>query len=251
MSTTQLWVLGTGIGALFTLLGLGFAAMSTNLRFKVPTWIPKVFFALAIAVLPIEGFYFWDASIVARIIAIVGDIGLIVYLFWPLRKRTVKGGKEKMLFGLGIFIIVAGIVGGSYLIESQSNIKSNVETTIVRCCVRGNEYQIWASNPPGNDKDTVFVTLGTSSMITNIKALMGASLPTIIEGGPNGNFITFKITELPPGVSLGYIIDVVSNAEAPHKFTAWSETKASNITATFIGECPKHGEWGPEETAPP
>ena len=147
---------------------------------------------------------------------------------------------------LGVLIIIGGIIGGGLLIKSQLDIK----TTVVRCCIRGNEYQVWASNPPGNDKDTVFVSLGTSSLITDIKALMGAGLPTIIEGGPNGNFITFKITELPPGVSLGYLIEVSSNAEKPHKFTAWSETTTSTITATFIGQCPEYGEWGPEERAP-
>jgi len=154
-----------------------------------------------------------------------------------------------MLIVLGAFIIIGGIIGGGFLIKSQLNIESNVKTTIVYCCVRGNEYQVWAVNQ-GNHKDTVFVTLGTGSLITDIKALMGASLPTIIEGGPNGNFITFKITELPPGVSLSYLVDVVSNAEKPYKFTAWSETTTSNITATFIGECPKITGVGPEETAP-
>jgi len=194
-----------------------------------------------------------QVGIPVGVVITLGGIFLIIraYRGKTKYKLSLKRGGSKVLIGLGIFIIIAGIIGGGFLIKSQLNIKSSVETTIVRCCVRGNEYQIWASNPPGNDKDTVFVTLGTSSMITDIKALMGASLPTIIEGGPNGNFITFKITELPPGVSLGYLVDVVSNAETPYKFTAWSETKASNITATFIGECPKVTGVGPEETAPP
>ena len=126
----------------------------------------------------------------------------------------------------------------------------SVKTTIVYCCVRGNEYQVLADNQ-GNDTDTLFVTLGTDSMITGIKALMGASLPTIIEGGLNANFITFKITELPPSVSLGYLIDVVFNARKPYKFRAWSEKTKGNITATFTGECPKVVEVGPVETAPP
>ena len=134
-------------------------------------------------------------------------------------------------------------------IEKRLEEMNNVKTTIVYCCVRDNAYKVWADNQ-GNDKDAVFVTLGTGSRITDIKALMGASLPTIIEGGLNANFITFKITELPPGVSLCYLIDVVSNAEKPHKFTAWSERTTSNITATFIGECRKVIGVGPEETAP-
>jgi hypothetical protein len=158
-----------------------------------------------------------------------------------------KRGGRKVIIGVGISIIIAGIIGGGFLIKSQMAVK----TTIVYCCIRGNEYQVWAVNPPGNDKDSVFVTLGTSSRITEIEALMGASLPPIIEGGPNGNFITFKITELPPGVSLGYLIYVVSNAETPYKFTAWSETTTSKITARFVGKCPEIIEWGPEETAPP
>jgi hypothetical protein len=245
MNTTQLWVLGTGIVILLALLGLGFAAMSTNLRFKVPTWLPRVFFALAIAVVSVEGFYFWHVFTAARIIAVIGDVGLLIYLCLPLRKRTVKGRKGSMLLGLGIFLIVAGIVGGSFLIESQSSIR----TTIVRCCIEGNTYHIWATNPPSNDKDTVFISLGTSSLITNIEALMGASLPTIIEGGVNANFITFKITELPPNVTLGYIIEVGYSAETPRNFTAWSETTKNSITVIFTGQCPTW-KFGPEETAP-
>lgn len=126
----------------------------------------------------------------------------------------------------------------------------NAGTTTAHCCVMGNAYQVSANNQ-GNDKDTVFITLGTSSFITGIKALMGAGLPVIIEGGPNANFITFKITELPPNVSLGYLIDVVSNAEKPYKFTAWSEATKSNIAATFTGPCRKVVRVGPVETALP
>jgi hypothetical protein len=126
----------------------------------------------------------------------------------------------------------------------------NVKTTIVYCCIQDNEYHIWADNQ-GNDKDTVFVILGTNGLITDIKALMGASLPTIIEGGKNANFVTCKITELPPGVSLSYVVYVVSNAEKPYKFTAWSEKRTSNITARFVGQCPKVGRAGPVEIAPP
>jgi hypothetical protein len=245
MSTTQLWFLGTGIAVLLALLGLGFAAMSTNLRFKVPTWLPRVFFALAIAVVSVEGFYFWHTFTAARIIAVVGDVGLLIYLLLPLRKRTAKGRENKMLLGLGIFLIVAGIVAGSFLIESQSLIK----TTIVYCCIRDNQYQVWAVNQ-GDDKDVVFVTLQTSSRITEIEPLMGANMPTVIEGGPNGNFVTFKITDLPPDVSLGYLIHVVSTAQTPSKFTAWSESTGKNIRTMYVGECSKITKIGPEETAP-
>jgi len=145
----------------------------------------------------------------------------------------------------------AEIALGEVLRDIEKRLKemNNVKTTIVYCCVRGNEYQVLADNQ-GNDKDSVFVTLGTGSMITNIKALMGASLPPIIEGGLNANFITFKITELPPSIRLGYLIKVVSNAEKPYKFTAWSETIKSNITAKFTGECRKIIGVGSEETAP-
>jgi len=135
-------------------------------------------------------------------------------------------------------------------IEKRLKEMDNVKTSTVYCCVRDNVYQVWAINQ-GNYKDTLFVTLGTSSRIIDIKALMGATLPTIIEGGENGNFITFKISELPPSVSLGYLVNVISNAEKPRKFTAWSETMTSNIAARFIGECPKITGFGPEETAPP
>lgn len=174
------------------------------------------------------------------------SIGLLCWSVLPLRKRiSLKKGANKMWIVIGGLIIIGGIIGGGFLIKSQLDIM----TTVVRCCIEGNAYHVWASNPPGNEKDTVFVSLGTSSLITDVEALMGASLPPIIEGGPNGNFITFKISELPPGVSLGYLIDVVSNAEAPHQFTAWSEKTGSNIRATFIGQCPQF-EFGPEERAP-
>ena len=189
---------------------------------------------------------------VCAVITLVG-IFLIVRAYRGKTKYRIllKKGGSKVVIGLGIFIIIAGIIGGGFLIKSQLRIESNVTTTIVRCCIPGNAYQVWATNPPGNDKDTVFVSLGTSSMITNIKALMGASLPTIIEGGLNANFITFKITELPPNISLSYIIEVGYSAKTPRNFTAWSEATKSNITATFTGQCPQLGVAGPEETAPP
>jgi hypothetical protein len=178
-------------------------------------------------------------------------VGLLSWSAWPLRKRiSIKKGANKMLIVLGCLIVIGGIVGGGFLIKSQLNIKGNVEATTVRCCIENNIYHVWASNPPDSDKDTVFISLGTSSMITNVKALMGASLPTIIEGGLNANFITFKITELPPNVSLGYIIEVGDTAETPRNFTAWSEITKRNITVMFIGQCPQNAGWGPWETAP-
>jgi len=80
---------------------------------------------------------------------------------------------------------------------------------------------------------------------------MGASLPTKIEGGINANFITFKIDELTPGLSLSYLVDTFYTAEQPYEFTAWSE-ETGNISAIFIGKCPDVGAvWGPEETRPP
>ena len=180
-------------------------------------------------------------------ITVVGII-LVIRAYRGRAKYRVylKRGGRKVIVGVGIFVVIAGIIGGGFLIKSQLA----VETTVVYCCIRGDEYQVWAVNPPDSDKDTVFVTVGTSSRITQIEALMGASLPPVIEGGPNGNFITFKITELPPGVTLNYLIHVVSSAETPYKFTAWSETTTSKITAKFVGKCPEITGWGPEETAP-
>jgi hypothetical protein len=181
MNATQSTVLQIGIGFLLTLVSLGAATMATDLHLKVPRWLHRVLFASAIGVASIEGFYFWHLSIVAQIIAIVADIGLLIYLFWPLRKGavTIRGGTKKMLLVLGMVLVVAGIVGGSVLIETQTVIK----TTIVYCCIRDNEYQVWAVNQ-GDDKDVVFVTLQTSSGITEIEPLMGANMPTVIEGGP-------------------------------------------------------------------
>ena len=219
--------------------------MATDLRFKVPPRLHRVLLASAIAVVSIEGFYFWHVSIIAQITAILADVGLLTYLFWPLRKRTIRGGKKKMLLGLGIAFIVAAIIGGSVLIESQTVIK----TTIVYCCIRDSEYQVWADNQ-GDDKDVVFITLQTSSLITEVEPLMGASSPPIIEGGPNGNFVTFKIADLPPDVSLGYLIHVVSTAQTPSKFTAWSESTGKNIRTMYVGDCSRITKIGPEETAP-
>src|SRR4030042_1182771 len=135
-------------------------------------------------------------------------------------------------------------------IEKRLKEMTIVKTAIVYCCIGTNVYQVSVHNQ-GNDVDTVFVTLGTSGIIAGIEALMGASLPTIIQGGQNGTFISFKESGLPPGVNLAYHIHLRSNAEKPYKFTAWSETTKSNIPAEYIGRCPQWAGKGPEETAPP
>ena len=165
---------------------------------------------------------------------------------------SLKKGGNRMLIGLGIagiVVCIGGIIGCSFLIISQSNIKDGVKATIVYCCTRDNIYQIWADNK-GNDKDILFVTLGTSSLITDFRTTMGASLPSIIEGGKNANFITFKIEQLPPSVSLTYLVYVSGSVEQPHKFTAWSEVTKNNISVKFVGECPKITEWRHEEKVP-
>jgi hypothetical protein len=179
----------------------------------------------------------------------------IVVIIWVLNlrhKRLKKKGVSRMFFYLGIAFIIAGCVFVvtqlDFRIESQSNTTSNAQTT-VHCCILGNTYQVVANNQ-GNDTDTVFVTLGTGSLITDIKALMGASLPTIITGGKNANFVTFEIDKLLPGISLYYLVYVFFNAEKPREFTAWSEKTKSNITATFTGQCPEIIGGGPEETVP-
>ena len=78
---------------------------------------------------------------------------------------------------------------------------------------------------------------------------MGASLPTPIEGGPNANFVTFKIDYLPSDTTLSYIIETYFNAEEPYEFTASSE-ETGDIEAHFVGQCPHVGTVGPEEIAP-
>jgi drug/metabolite transporter (DMT)-like permease len=109
MTTEQLTVLGISIAALLSLLGLGFAAMSTNQHFTVPKWVPKIFFILAIVVVSWIGFFFWNISIFGQIFGILGVIALIVYLFL-LRIHFKKGRHNKMLIGLGSILIVIGIV---------------------------------------------------------------------------------------------------------------------------------------------
>jgi hypothetical protein len=165
---------------------------------------------------------------------------------------SLKKRGSKVLIGLGIFIILGGIIGGYFLIKLQLNTESNVETTIVYCCINGNTYQVWAANK-GNNIDTIFITLGTSGLITDFKANMGASLPRIIEGGKNANFITFEIDKLPPNVSLTYLIPVslyTGDEKRPRQFTAWSDVTKNNILTKYLGECSEI-EFGPLETAPP
>jgi hypothetical protein len=176
-------------------------------------------------------------------------LGLFSYwkVFKPNMQISLKKRGSKMLILVGAFIIIGGIVGGGFLIKSQLDVKNKVTT--IYCCVRDNTYQVWADNKV-NNTDTVYITLGTSSLITDFRAIMGASLPTIIEGGNNANFITFKIEQLPPNVSLTYLIEVNSIAEQPYKFTAWSEVTKNNISVKFVGRCPQITSVGLEETKP-
>jgi predicted RNA-binding Zn-ribbon protein involved in translation (DUF1610 family) len=88
MNTTDWWILGTGIAIIIGLPSMGFAAMSTNTNFKVPTWLPKIFFLVAIAVFPLEGWYFWHHDIYAKIVTIIGALAWIIYLVWPLLNRN-------------------------------------------------------------------------------------------------------------------------------------------------------------------
>ncbi len=82
MNTTQWWVLGTGIATGLAFLALGFAAMSINPPHKVPGWLPKVFFVLAFAVVIAEGIYFRHISGFAPVVAGIGVITLLLYVFW-------------------------------------------------------------------------------------------------------------------------------------------------------------------------
>jgi hypothetical protein len=166
---------------------------------------------------------------------------------------SIKQGGNKIIISLGIIILVVGIISGSVLIASQLNIKTDTKITTVYCCLNGNTYQVWADNK-GDDIDTIIIKLGTSGLITEFRAIMGASLPKIIEGGTNANFITFEIDKLPPDTSLAYLISSVllqSDEKIPRQFTAWSVVTKKNITTKFLGECPKIIKVGPEETAPP
>jgi hypothetical protein len=96
MDTTHWWVLGTNIVLCPSLIALGFQSMSTNSRWVVPHWLPKIFFALAIGDIVSVSFYFWGMNISAKIIATVSSIGLLIYLFYPLFKR--KGvGEVKLI----------------------------------------------------------------------------------------------------------------------------------------------------------
>jgi LPXTG-motif cell wall-anchored protein len=170
----------------------------------------------------------------------------IAGIFWALSLRRKKGGNKMFYLGIAFIIIGCAFIVRQldFRVEAQPTIK-----TTVQCCILGNTYQVVADNQ-GSDTDTVIVTLGTSSMITDIKALMGASLPTIINGGINANFVNFKIPELLPHIPLNYLVYVAYDAEEPRDFTAWSERTKGNITATFTGQCPHVTGVGPEETVP-
>jgi hypothetical protein len=97
MTTVQWTVLGIAVAAILALVPTGFAAMSTNPPFVVPKWVPKIFFALSIAVASATAFYLWNTSVYAQIIAVVTVFALLIYLIWPLLKRNggqVNGGKD-------------------------------------------------------------------------------------------------------------------------------------------------------------
>lgn len=170
----------------------------------------------------------------------------IAGIFWALSLRRKKGGNKMFYIGI-VFILV-----GCAFIVSQLDFRVEAEPstkTTVHCCMLDNTYQVVANNQ-GTDTDIVIVTLGTSATITDIKALMGASLPTIIKGGINANFVNFKIPELLPHIPLNYVVYIHDDAEQPRELTAWSEKTKCNITATFTGQCPHVIKVGPEETAP-
>jgi hypothetical protein len=190
------------------------------------------------------------AAINMLIIAI--PLGIISYwkVFKPNVRISLKKGGRKMLVGVGIAgiaICIGAIIWFGFLIKSQLDI--DVKAATVYCCASANTYQIVVDNA-GNDTETIFVTLGTSGLITDFKPLMGASLPNITEGGKNANFITFKVEQLPPNVSLSYLVSIAWKADQPHKFNAWSGTTKINIPVKFTGECPKIISVGPEEKAP-
>jgi hypothetical protein len=169
----------------------------------------------------------------------------IAGVIWALSLPKKQGGNK--MFYLGIALIVIGcafvIARLDFRVEAQSNIK-----TTIQCCVLDNTYQIAASNQ-GSDTDTIVITLGTNGAITNIQALMGASLPTIVSGGIGANFVNLKIPELLPHIPLNYLIYIHDDALEPHEFTAWSEKIKDNVTATFTGQCPHIAGAGPEEAA--
>ena len=166
-------------------------------------------------------------------------------------KISLKKGSNKVLVWVGIvgiLVCIGGIVGFGFLIHSQLGINKNVEATIVRCCISDKTYQVAVDNR-GNDTDTVSITLKINDPITDFKPIMGASLPNIIEGGKNANFITFKVEQLPPGVQLSYVISTNWEAKQPREFKAWSYVTKNNITTGFTGQCPTF-TFGPEEKAP-
>jgi len=177
---------------------------------------------------------------------------LLLIPAWPYLK---KGNKSKMILGLGVVLVIGGLVIILTQIDFRTKTTDEVTThiklpdTAVYCCIGSRAYQLLVENK-GVDKDVVFVTLMVDGQISGIKALMGASSPTILEGGVNANFITFKTGELLPGMSLGYLIDVNWTAAKPIKFTAWSDMTKGNLSTKFTGQCPSITSIGPEKTAP-
>ena len=123
--------------------------------------------------------------------------------------------------------------------------------TVVRCCLRGNTYQIWPQNE-GDKQDSVVITLSTSSPITGFHAIGGASLPTIIQGGIHQEFIAFKIDELIPRPEFWYVytVDTYYTAEQPYGLTAWSD-ETGDLQAIALDKCPEIIAVGPEETIRP
>jgi hypothetical protein len=87
MDATQFWVLGTGIAVVFGLAALGYNAMSTSPPYNIRPWVPKMWFSAALVVVLGEGIYFWNAFLLAKVIAIISAIGLLVYLLWPRLQR--------------------------------------------------------------------------------------------------------------------------------------------------------------------
>jgi hypothetical protein len=198
-----------------------------------------------------SGLLFWGISMILPSthhngVSLIILAVAVASVFWAFSLHRKQGGNK--MFYVGIALIVVGcalvITRLDFRVEAQSNIK-----TTIQCCILDNTYQIAATNQ-GSDTDTVVVTLGTDGPITNIQALMGASLPTIISGGVGANFVNFKIPELLPHIPLNYLIYIHDDAEEPREFTAWSEKTKNSVTVTFTGQCPHVVGVGPEETAP-
>ncbi len=77
------------ISPLLPLIALGFAAMSTNPSFTIPSWVPLLFFVLAGIDILVVGFYL---------------------LFPMIRRIRLKQGKRsKMIIALGFILAIVGI----------------------------------------------------------------------------------------------------------------------------------------------